>query len=188
MNGFVFGNGESRLGLNLESFKQYGKTAGCNAIYKDFEPDILISVDRPMIYETLSNYSGTMYYWESGEFIRRPGWNQTSQLPTRHEFPGYSSGPSAIHFLLEEYPEIDKVFLIGFDLVSLTGRHNNVYKGHNNYRPADALPTSHVEWQKQMISVFKQYPNKLFYWVDSLVVLQESNLVNISRSQMFDTI
>ena len=36
MRVFILGNGQSRLGVNLEKLKEYGKVYGCNAIYRDF--------------------------------------------------------------------------------------------------------------------------------------------------------
>ena len=39
---FALGNGESRLQLDLEKLRGHGKIYGCNAIYRDFIPDVLI--------------------------------------------------------------------------------------------------------------------------------------------------
>ena len=35
------GNGQSRQGLDLKKMKDYATVIGCNAIYRDFTPDIL---------------------------------------------------------------------------------------------------------------------------------------------------
>ena len=51
MRVFVLGNGQSRLGVNLEKLKEYGKVYGCNAIYRDFEPDVLVGVDQGIMHE-----------------------------------------------------------------------------------------------------------------------------------------
>lgn len=50
---FVFGNGSSRHTemLDVDSFKRLGPTIGCNAIYRDYSPDILVSADPGMIAE-----------------------------------------------------------------------------------------------------------------------------------------
>ena len=48
---FCIGNGESRKGFDLEQLKQHGKIYGCNAIYRDFTPDVLISVDQGIMHE-----------------------------------------------------------------------------------------------------------------------------------------
>ena len=54
-NLFVLGNGESRHGYNLEQFRQWGKIYGCNALYRDFKPDGLISTDWAMMHEIYSS-------------------------------------------------------------------------------------------------------------------------------------
>ena len=54
-NIFVLGNGESRDGIELKQFKQWGKIYGCNALYRDFKPDGLISTDWAMMHEIYSS-------------------------------------------------------------------------------------------------------------------------------------
>ena len=51
MRVFILGNGQSRLGVNLKKLKEYGKVYGCNAIYRDFEPDVLVGVDQGIMHE-----------------------------------------------------------------------------------------------------------------------------------------
>ena len=51
MRCFLIGNGESRLGLDLEGLKEYGTTWGCNAIYRDWTPDRLVSIDIEISHE-----------------------------------------------------------------------------------------------------------------------------------------
>ena len=48
---FVLGNGQSRLGLDLKELRKHGKIYGCNAIYRDFKPDVLIGVDQGIMHE-----------------------------------------------------------------------------------------------------------------------------------------
>ena len=45
---FIIGNGESRQEIDLAELNQYGKTYGCNALYRDYTPDALIAVDHRM--------------------------------------------------------------------------------------------------------------------------------------------
>jgi len=52
---FVIGNGESRRGIDLSLLKDRGKTYGCNALYRDFCPDYLISMDTDMVAEIISS-------------------------------------------------------------------------------------------------------------------------------------
>ena len=50
-NVFLIGNGESRKGLDLTKLKSKGRVYGCNAIYREFTPDVLISVDHGIMHE-----------------------------------------------------------------------------------------------------------------------------------------
>ena len=50
---FCIGNGESRIGIDLLKYKEFGKIYGCNAIYRDHPNlcDVLTGVDHGMIHE-----------------------------------------------------------------------------------------------------------------------------------------
>ena len=45
------GNGQSRQGLDLTKMKDYATVIGCNAIYRDFTPDILVALDSRISHE-----------------------------------------------------------------------------------------------------------------------------------------
>ena len=47
---FIIGNGESRIGFDLEELKDYGKIYGCNLLYEEFIPDVLIAVDERIMH------------------------------------------------------------------------------------------------------------------------------------------
>ena len=44
-NAYCIGNGPSRKEFDLERLKATGQTYGCNALYRDFMPDFIFSVD-----------------------------------------------------------------------------------------------------------------------------------------------
>ena len=48
---FCFGNGNSRKELSLKDFRKYGTIIGCNALYRDFSPDILVALDSRISHE-----------------------------------------------------------------------------------------------------------------------------------------
>ena len=52
---FIIGNGESRKGLDLDSLHEKGKIYGCNALYRDFTPDVLVVVDEAMMFEIVTS-------------------------------------------------------------------------------------------------------------------------------------
>ena len=48
---FCIGNGKSRSGYDLEKLRPKGLIFGCNAIHREFMPDVLTAVDHGMIHE-----------------------------------------------------------------------------------------------------------------------------------------
>ena len=50
-NAYIIGNGPSRKGFDLNLLKPTGQVYGCNALYRDFVPDYLFSVDAKMTQE-----------------------------------------------------------------------------------------------------------------------------------------
>jgi hypothetical protein len=68
MTYFCFGNGNSRKDLDLDKFKQHGTVIGCNAIYRDYNPDILVALDTGIAHEIYRSgyvFKNTTYlgYW-----------------------------------------------------------------------------------------------------------------------------
>ena len=48
---FCIGNGESRQSLDLRKLREHGIIYGCNALYRDFTPDVLVGVDQGIMHE-----------------------------------------------------------------------------------------------------------------------------------------
>ena len=48
---FCIGNGQTRSSVDLIKLRPHGKIYGCNGLYRDFAPDVLCSVDGPMMHE-----------------------------------------------------------------------------------------------------------------------------------------
>jgi hypothetical protein len=48
---FLIGNGESRKNFNLDLLKPHGKIYGCNALYREYTPNVLVSVDHGIMHE-----------------------------------------------------------------------------------------------------------------------------------------
>ena len=116
---FVLGNGISRRQIDLNLLKTLGRVYGCNAIYREFEPDVLISTDSPV-----------------SQRIQQDGYSQTHTHYTRKPLPGsgalriaqqyfgYSSGPVAVAQAALDGATV--IYLIGFDMgPTRTGRFNN---------------------------------------------------------------
>jgi len=48
---FCIGNGESRKDFDLHRLKPFGKIYGCNGLYRDFAPDVLVAMDYNICHE-----------------------------------------------------------------------------------------------------------------------------------------
>ena len=48
---FCIGNGESRKDFDLYKLKPFGKIYGCNGLYRDFAPDVLVAMDFNICHE-----------------------------------------------------------------------------------------------------------------------------------------
>ena len=61
---FCIGNGESRASIDLIKLRPHGKIYGCNALYRDFTPDVLTAVDGAIMHEVYqSGYCDNNETW-----------------------------------------------------------------------------------------------------------------------------
>jgi hypothetical protein len=72
-NAYVIGNGPSRKGFDLNKLKATGQTYGCNALYRDFMPDFIFSVDTKMSMQMVDDEVGlkTVHYGPALEVNRK---------------------------------------------------------------------------------------------------------------------
>lgn len=160
MRCFVLGNGRSRLNLKLNQLKRYGKIYGCNALYREFEPDYLIAVDPKMVVEIeKSGYQLTHEVWTN------PNQKYRSFTGFKYFNPslGWSSGPTALDLAVKN--GATEVFIFGFDFTGVNGLLNNVYADTNNYRKSSDTATYYGNWQRQTEQVIKQNWRVKFYRV-----------------------
>lgn len=96
--------------------------------------------------------------------------------PVGEYMGGWSAGNSALHLAcdppmhetLGRFPvKPDEVYMIGYDLSAYDKPLNNMYKGTDNYLPANAKGFSAVNWGKQLKSIFHVHSDTTFYWVDA---------------------
>lgn len=156
---FVLGNGKSRLQIDLHVLRHYGKIYGCNALFREFIPDILIATDRPMATEI--EESG---YSEKNEFWTRIPSPEHSARKIDINY-GFSSGPIAIS-LAARYGH-NPIYLLGFDLTGVNGKINNIYAGTPNYRPLTDKETFWGNWVLQIHTIMKdQFPYQKYIRVN----------------------
>lgn len=157
---FVLGNGTSRRHIELTDLKSYGTVYGCNAIYRDFNPDYLIAVDSKMIVEiNREQYQNCTPVWTNYNkiYINFTGFNYFKQSK------GWSSGPTAL-WLASEHDH-DTVYILGFDYQGIGESNelvNNLYAGSENYKKIDDKATYYGNWLKQTVLTIKKNPEKRY--------------------------
>ena len=149
---FVIGNGVSRRPVDLTRLQTHGKIYGCNALYRDFTPDVLIATDRPI-----------------SEQIQRSGYSQDHVMYTRkpieglgarriqEAYWGYSSGPVAASIAAADGHH--DIYLLGFDMAGVNDRFNNVYADSEFYKRSNSVPTYTGNWERQLVRIMQDYPH-----------------------------
>lgn len=156
---FVLGNGVSRLEVDLNVLKREGKVYGCNALYRTFAPDVLVSTDTPIA--TAIQQSG--YAEQHRMYTRKPIAGLGAHRVPQPYF-GYSSGPIAA--ALAAMDQNVAVYLVGFDMGPVGHNHfNNVYADTEFYKKSSARPTFTGNWARQLVQVMKDFPKTNFFRV-----------------------
>lgn len=151
---FVVGNGTSRKDIDLTQLKRWGKVYGCNALYREFEPDVLVATDAPISEQIqLSGYPGTHCF-----YTRVPG---PGALAIPDDVHRYSSGPVATALAAKDGNSL--IYMLGFDMgPSKTGLFNNVYADTEFYKTSESNPTYTGNWARQIVEIAKKYPKVEF--------------------------
>jgi len=153
---FVLGNGVSRSGLPLEHIQKLGKIYGCNALYREFTPDVLVATDRGIA--TAIQESG---YPARHKFYTRKPIEGLGAYPVHKEYYGFSSGPNAVAIAAKD--QNHKIYLLGFDMgPNIINQFNNVYAGTEFYKPQGSTPTYTGNWVKQLTKITKDFSETQF--------------------------
>lgn len=184
---FVIGNGNSRRDINLHPLKQHGKIYGCNALYRDFDPDVLIAVDTKMIIELdKARYQHRVPVWTNPNksYAKMSGFNFFN--PSK----GWSSGPTALWKASED--GFEKIYILGFDYQG-TGDNqelvNNIYAGSFNYKKTYERATYFGNWLKQTVTTVQKNSKTRYIRViedRGFVPKELSNLSNITHISVED--
>lgn len=170
--GYVLGNGKTRLFFDLERMKKNGRVYGCNALYRDFTPDVLVATDIGIATEI----EDSGYPLENVFYTRKPRLDKGSRLIEYHY--GFSSGPIALKLAALKH---EIIYMCGFDLAGDRGMQNNVYSGTPNYRPSDDPATYYGNWVDQIATIVNEHPEVTFArvcGVDSIVPMKWFGLKN----------
>jgi len=92
----------------------------------------------------------------------------------------WSAGTTALHLACQEGPK--ELYMLGFDLSSYDENLNNIYKGTDNYLPSDAKGFNTVNWLNQMQTVFSEFKDTTFYWVDP--IHREGQVTNVKNNNI----
>jgi hypothetical protein len=185
---FILGNGISRKGVSGSWLKNYGLVYGCNAIYREFTPDVLVATDKPIA----THIQSTGYANENRFHTRKPieGSGALELVPAFYKF---SSGPNAIGLAVNDRHK--DIYMLGFDMgPTLTNKFNNMYAGTEFYKTEDAGPTFSGNWVKQIVKIIRDYPDVNFYRVfgDTTADIEDfdrlKNLVNLDLNSFIDRI
>lgn len=170
---FVLGNGISRQQIDLNLLKTLGKVYGCNALYREFTPDVLISTDLP-ISERIQHEG---YSQKNMHFTRKPLPGLGAYKITQQYF-GYSSGPVAVGQAALDGAKA--IYLVGFDMgPTRLGRFNNIYADTEFYKKSSAVPTFTGNWVRQLKQICKDFPKTNFFRIIGDTTAELSDLSGI---------
>jgi len=171
---FVIGNGTSRNGIDLRLLN--GTTYGCNALYKEFRPDVLVATDDP-----ISKRIQQEKYPKGNVFYTRKPFANTGAKKLRPQFANWSSGPNALQ--LAVYANHRDVVLLGFDFGSNNG-YNNMYAGSEFYGNVNDSQVHSGNWPYQVKTIINHNPTVNFIIVTSTettcAIGQFHNIDNVS--------
>ena len=152
---FVLGNGTSRTSINHTQLKEHGTIYGCNALYREFDPDFLVAVDTKMIIEiNKAGYQHSHSVWTNPNraFNGMNGFNLFT--PSK----GWSSGPTALW--LASTHDKQTIYIVGFDYHGIDDKINNIYADSPNYKKvANVLHTTATGLNKLVLLV-GNFPKK----------------------------
>jgi hypothetical protein len=172
---FVLGNGISRQSVDLNLLKTLGTTYGCNAIYREFVPDVLISTDAP-ISERIQQeeYSRTHVH-----YTRKPLTDSGARRIAQKYF-GFSSGPVAV-----AQAALDgavAIYLVGFDMgPTRNGRFNNCYADTEFYKKSSANPTFTGNWVNQIKTIARDFPKVSFFRITGDTTAEIRDLLGVAN-------
>ena len=172
---FVLGNGISRQAVDLNQLKTLGTIYGCNAIYREFVPDVLISTDAPI-----------------SERIKMEGYSQQQVHYTRKPLPdsgarqivqkyfGFSSGPVAVGQAALDGAVA--IYLVGFDMgPTRNGRFNNCYADTEFYKKSSANPTFTGNWVNQIKTIARDFPKVSFFRITGDTTAEIRDLLGVAN-------
>jgi hypothetical protein len=171
---FIIGNGRSREGFDLETLRGKGTTYGCNAVYRDFESDYIVSLDRLISEEIANNYPLKEKPAYSTK-INIQRYSEDFILVPRN--PGMNTGATATH--IARFDGHKEIYLLGFDSYNTDPKKtNNLYVDTNAYAKENEVHDYNI-WTVQMVTLFTKYKDVDFYRVGSKIIDAYKEIQNL---------
>lgn len=193
-NALVIGNGKSRLNFDLDQLQKHFTTYGCNALYRDFIPDYLISMDFAMVHEILESkvhYKCKFYTQYDQKAVHRANLGEPINWAVQDKWIG-DSGSGALRLACMHKHKI--VYMIGFDYNENNSYTDNVYAGSKNYQPGPVFNGGNYmlrQWESRLRHHCKTYKDTEIIRVNAngyKPVCKENNFKNISVEQFKEII
>lgn len=168
---YIIGNGPSRIGFDLYKLPQ--DSYGCNAVYRDYEPDFLIVVDRRMYTEIKDSE-----YLEKN-IVYTNHFNMTRLGGSSHlipENPHMGAGTTAMHIAIHDGHT--NLICLGFDCAE-DGPNLNVYTGTNAYDSAETVVHQTV-WGRQITQFIREHSDIQWTFVEGNIPRDILTLDNVS--------
>tara|TARA_R110000851_G_scaffold261556_2_gene414114 strand:+ start:1324 stop:1917 length:594 start_codon:yes stop_codon:yes gene_type:complete len=162
---FVLGNGTSRKHFDVEKLRGKGNIYACNAVYRSFEPDVLIAVDPKMVHEIVADgYHHNHVVWTN----YNNGYKEYTNLNYFQPSKGWSSGPTALAKAADDKHKT--IYILGFDYMGLNGgkKFNNLFADTNNYKKSKEPATYYGNWLRQTESVIRTNTDTQFLRVTNV--------------------
>jgi hypothetical protein len=147
---FIIGNGLSRRNIDLKILRNKGTIIGCNTLYKDFIPDVLIAGDQKMIARIgKTTYPDNNYFIAPGSNRKRIPEDKKAYILPIIRF--HTTGCAGMHYA--GLIEADVTYLIGFDCYG-----DNIYSGTEGYSKT-ANKTKYKQFVEFYEKAMKLYPS-----------------------------
>ena len=174
---FCLGNGLSRKNIDLNWLKNYGSIYGCNGLYRDFKPNVLIATDRPIA--TDIQQSG---YSKDNKFYTRRPIEGLGALQIPKKYYGNSSGPVAVALAALDNHKV--IYMLGYDMgPTLAGKFNNIYADTDHYKKSFTEPTYTGNWIRQIVMITKDFPDVVFVRVKGDTTAEINDFHGIANLQ-----
>ena len=171
---FIIGNGKTRQAFDLNKLNGKGTTYGCNAVYRDYTPDYLVSLDRHISQEIAENY----------DLENRPAYSiNINQKRYSDKFvlvprnPTMNTGATATH--IARFDGHTHIYLLGFDSYNTDpNKTNNMYVNTNAYAKEEETYEYDL-WTRQMVELFTKYSDVQFTRVGSIIIDAYKDIANL---------